>query len=157
MKYFAFLFMMHIVVVLMSLLLPVSWSGLEVAGYALFGYGIATLLVSYFYGYKVDKHNLFIVPLSFVPLPFICLALIAVGILDGWGALLIFVLAIYFAVLFFVPTFIASLILHFRKAKRKKQGLPCYSGEKTPKRIMIIGCAVFAVLALFVVGLIMWL
>ena len=158
MKRYASLFAIHIAVILLTLffpiILPIIWE-VEFFGVSLYWalyfirYGVAVFLVSYFYGYKVDTHNLFLLPLSFAPLPFIFIPLVMVSGAGNVTSLMVFYEVIIYTALFLVLTVVFSFILHFKNVARRP--LPCYSNEKTPKRIMLIGCAVFSVFAISII------
>jgi len=131
------------------LIIPELWVSLEFGIWFWFTifilrYAVSFALVLYFYGYKVDKCNLFVLPLSFVPLPFIFLPVIMLSGAGNWPTLYAIREVAFFSGIFFFLTIIISVVLHIRKKKR--QGLSCYQSEKTPKRIVLTGCLVFITL-----------
>ena len=140
---------LHIVVLLITLIIPQLWVSLEFGIWfwlALFilRYAVTFALVLYFYSYIVDKCDLFVLPLSFTPLPFVFLPVIMMSGAGNWPTLYSIREVAFFSGVFFFLTIIISVVLQIRKKKR--QGLPCYQNEKTPKRIVLTGCIVLITL-----------
>jgi len=156
-KFFIFL-SIHIIVILTTLIIPEIWTSWDYGiwigiSLIILRYAVTFVLSIVFYSYQVDKCNLFLLPLSFVPLPFILIPLIVSSKAGNVPLVMAFNEVIYFSVLFFLLTIIVSVIL--QKRKKKRQGLPIYQSDKTPKYIVLIGCIVFSVLtAIFIYGII---
>jgi len=147
-KFFIFL-SIHILVLFITLIVPNIWVSLDFGIWIglvlfIFRYAVTFACVLYFYSYKVDKCNLFVLPLSLVPLPFIFIPVIMMSNAGNWASLSAIGEIIYFSVIFIILTIIISVVMQIRKKKR--QGLPCYQSEKTPKRIVLAGCIVFTAL-----------
>jgi len=149
MKNFTLLLGIHISLVLLSPFLPLVWAREIFGGWLspalfLFRYAATAVLVLYFYTYRVDKYNLFVLPFSFAPVPFVALPILGASRAGNWTSIVVWNEVVSSTILFFVLTLIVSLILNHKKKKR--EGQPCYRNEKTPKRIMIVGCALVGVL-----------
>jgi len=103
---------------------------------------VSTAVFFYFYAYKVNAHNPFILPISFVPLPFLTMPFFVLSRVGIFLSVYILYEVTLMTWVYGIFAAIISLVFYIRKNKRKKQGLDYYKNEQTPKRIIIVGCAI---------------
>ena len=150
MKKFLVFLSIHILLLLITLIIPGLWLSLDlniwiILALYIFRYAVVVALSLYFYAYMVDKCNLFELPLSFVPLPFIFIPTIILSKAGDWPSLSAISEVILFSGIFLLLTIVVSIVLKTRKSKR--QGQSCYQSVKTPKRIVLTGCIISTALS----------
>ena len=98
-------------------------------------YLVTIIIIFLFYRFWKDRINLFVLPVCFIPVPFILFfimmyiwhrGVVHISNVDNWG-FFAHVVAVSYSLPFFILTFFISLVMEIAKfIKKKKEGDKCF-------------------------------